>query len=243
MDQKDAVASLHASIGIGQRKPRQSIIVKRRDIQTAQVLVLEKALSEIRKRLRETPAWANGYNSAATVIEFELAAVRAESFTPAESSTWVPTEIHPRSTRYPADYIEGFNRCRTEVIAHNPSRAAAPVSGPSDAAKLEASEEYLNADGESRTYKWLTGAAAGGAPEVVHAARTMMAYYCGAEFPAAPVSGQGAMEVLQELVGAVEFTPLGVRATVAVAAAKKVLDSRPRSEDSRAEVSGDQDEN
>jgi hypothetical protein len=64
---------------------------------------------------------------------------------------------------------------------------AAPVAGQGESAKktLEASEEYLNADGESRTYKWLSTAAKDGIPEVTHAARTMMAYYCGAEFPAA----------------------------------------------------------
>lgn len=76
MDQKKAVASLHASLGFGQRKARPSPAAKRKEIQAGQVAVLERVLLEIRRRGRETRAWANGYNSAATVVELELASVR-----------------------------------------------------------------------------------------------------------------------------------------------------------------------
>lgn len=76
MEQNKAIASLHASLGLGQRKARPSPAAKRKEVEAGQVAVLERVLSEIRKRARATPAWANGYNSAATVVELELASVR-----------------------------------------------------------------------------------------------------------------------------------------------------------------------
>lgn len=79
MEQNKAIASLHASLGLGQRKVRPSPAAKRKEIQTGQVVVLERVLSEIRKRVRVTPAWANAYNSAATVVELELAAIRGDA--------------------------------------------------------------------------------------------------------------------------------------------------------------------
>lgn len=79
MDQRDAIASLNASLGLGQRKARPSPAAKRKEIQAGQVEVLERVLSEIRRRVRETPAWANAYNSAATVVELELTRILATS--------------------------------------------------------------------------------------------------------------------------------------------------------------------
>ena len=79
MMQNDAVASLYKSLGIGGRKPRTTASAKRREIAMAQVATLEKVLADIRRKARETPTWATAYFSAATTIEIEIAAIKAES--------------------------------------------------------------------------------------------------------------------------------------------------------------------
>jgi hypothetical protein len=76
--QKDAIASLNASLGIGQRKARPSPAAKRQEIRSGQVEALERALADIRRRARETPTWAPAYHSAATAVELVIADIRAD---------------------------------------------------------------------------------------------------------------------------------------------------------------------
>lgn len=45
----------------------------RRELLAAQVSVLRDAIEAIRKKARETPSWAAGYNSAVTTIELQIA--------------------------------------------------------------------------------------------------------------------------------------------------------------------------
>lgn len=57
-----------------------------------------------------------------------------------------------------------------------------------DATRAVAPHAGLSADGTSPTYAWLTEATRSGISDVEHAARTMMAYYQGAEFPSVATS-------------------------------------------------------
>lgn len=45
----------------------------RRELLAAQTAALRLAIDAIRKKARETPAWAPGYNSAVTTIELQIA--------------------------------------------------------------------------------------------------------------------------------------------------------------------------
>jgi hypothetical protein len=75
--QKNAIASLNASLGIGQRKARPSPAAKRQEIRSGQVEALERALADIRRRACETPTWAPAYHSAATAVELIIADIGA----------------------------------------------------------------------------------------------------------------------------------------------------------------------
>lgn len=57
-------------------KRRETPTSKRLAIANAQIEALERAIASIRGRLRETPAWALGYNSAITAIELEIQEIR-----------------------------------------------------------------------------------------------------------------------------------------------------------------------
>jgi hypothetical protein len=57
-----------------------------------------------------------------------------------------------------------------------------------------AATDQPSVDGLSPTYEWLGHATKSGIAEVEHAARTMMAYYQGAEFPDQPSAGQWTVE-------------------------------------------------
>lgn len=59
-------------------KGRETPSSKRHAIANAQIAALEKAIASIRHRTRETPAWAQGYNSAITAIELEIQEIRNE---------------------------------------------------------------------------------------------------------------------------------------------------------------------
>ncbi|WP_416820654.1 hypothetical protein [Delftia tsuruhatensis] len=48
----------------------------RRAIAAAQREVLQACISDIRRKARDTPAWAKGYNSAITAIEQQLAQIK-----------------------------------------------------------------------------------------------------------------------------------------------------------------------
>lgn len=48
----------------------------RRAIATAQREVLQACIADIRRKARDTPAWAKGYNSAITAIEQQLAQIK-----------------------------------------------------------------------------------------------------------------------------------------------------------------------
>jgi hypothetical protein len=47
----------------------------RRDLREAKIAALREAVETIRRKSRETPAWASGYNSAVTVLELQIAAL------------------------------------------------------------------------------------------------------------------------------------------------------------------------
>jgi ribosomal protein S11 len=59
-------------------KRRETPTSKRQAIANAQIAALERAIASIRRRIRETPAWAQGYNSAITAIELEIQEIRNE---------------------------------------------------------------------------------------------------------------------------------------------------------------------
>ncbi len=48
----------------------------RRAIAAAQREVLQACIADIRRKARDTPAWAKGYNSAITAIEQQLAQIK-----------------------------------------------------------------------------------------------------------------------------------------------------------------------
>ncbi|KEH14652.1 hypothetical protein GY15_04280 [Delftia sp. 670] len=49
---------------------------QRRAIAAAQREVLQACIADIRRKARDTPAWAKGYNSAITAIEQQLAQIK-----------------------------------------------------------------------------------------------------------------------------------------------------------------------
>lgn len=53
-------------------RQRMSAKKRRKQIIDAQVSALQRAIEDIRKKARETPAWANGYHSAITSIELQI---------------------------------------------------------------------------------------------------------------------------------------------------------------------------
>lgn len=59
--------------------PRQRVspAKRRTEIRDAQIAALNEAITEIRRKAREMPAWAHGYNSAITAIELQIERVRA----------------------------------------------------------------------------------------------------------------------------------------------------------------------
>lgn len=63
---------------IAPAKPRARVsqTAKRNAIRDAQIVALEDSIAAIRRKAREMPAWANGYNSAVTAIELQIAALR-----------------------------------------------------------------------------------------------------------------------------------------------------------------------
>ena len=54
------------------KRRRTTPAAKRQEIAAAQIAALEQAIAEIRRKAREMPAWAHGYNSAITTIELEI---------------------------------------------------------------------------------------------------------------------------------------------------------------------------
>jgi hypothetical protein len=79
MPQNEAIASLNKLLGICQRKPRLSPAKRRKEIALAKVEVLELVLADIRHKARETPNWARAYFSAATSVELQIEAVKADA--------------------------------------------------------------------------------------------------------------------------------------------------------------------
>ena len=76
-NQADAINSLHKSMGIGVRGTPKSRVTQRREVAAAQVEALESVLADIRRKARETPAWAAAYNSAATSVELKIAHIKS----------------------------------------------------------------------------------------------------------------------------------------------------------------------
>jgi len=56
-----------------QPRRRTSPSARRQEIVDAQIAALEQAVVNIRRKVREVPAWAHGYNSAVTTIELQIA--------------------------------------------------------------------------------------------------------------------------------------------------------------------------
>lgn len=194
MDQKDAITSLHKNLGIGKRAVRPTPAAKRHEIQAGQVQALGSVLADIRRRARETPAWANAYNSAATAVELEIAAVSKGAV-----------------------------------------RAAAPVSRPTD------DELWDKTLRDRDTYhEWADKLAEGIAKyfgiEIGEHSNQNLPWAEALEhieaISAAPVSGQGA--TLPPLPDPILFGHFS--AAQASAYGQLCIDSRPRSEDSRAKV-------
>lgn len=60
-----------------QAKSSAGRVAQRRAVVDAQVAALESCIEDIRRKARETPAWAHGLNSAVTSIELQIATLKA----------------------------------------------------------------------------------------------------------------------------------------------------------------------
>lgn len=76
MNTREAGALFGRAIYQPVKKRRETPTSKRQAVAKAQIEALERAIARIRHKVRETPAWAQGYNSAITAIEFEIQEIR-----------------------------------------------------------------------------------------------------------------------------------------------------------------------
>lgn len=59
-------------------KARSTPAQRRNEITAAQIEILQQSIEEIRTKIRVTPGWAAGYNSAITTLELQIAQLRNE---------------------------------------------------------------------------------------------------------------------------------------------------------------------
>lgn len=70
-------AQINQAISDAIKKPqprrRTSPTARRKEIVDAQIAALEQAVANIRRKVRDMPAWERGYCSAVTTIELQIA--------------------------------------------------------------------------------------------------------------------------------------------------------------------------
>lgn len=74
---RGTAAQIHASLLPVAKPVRAPTVKRRRELVEAQIEALSRAIVDIRRKARETPAWAHGYDSAVTTIELQIDALRA----------------------------------------------------------------------------------------------------------------------------------------------------------------------